>query len=352
MLLPHLDLDYLRQTLTRLLETPSPVGFTERGSALCVQLLCEFDDLEVAVGRKGIVTAQWRGQNCDAPRAVTAHIDTLGAVVKRIKPNGRLQISKLGSFSWNTLENATVTLFTDAGAEFRGTMTIANASHHLYASGNGDVPRDADHMELRLDAPAHNGQELEKLGVSVGDFIAFDANPEWNYDWIRSRFLDDKALVACLLTAVKALRDAGLQPAQNTTLHIPNYEEVGHGGATGISGDVHELLALDVAIVGEAQNSRERACTLCARDADGPYDPTMRRRLKRLARDFEIDLVVDTFPEYCSDGDALWKAGADARVALIGPGVDATHGIERTHLQGLVATTQMVVAYLLDEARQ
>lgn len=349
---PSLDLDYLRSTLTHLLQTPSPVGFTERGSDLCVSLLCQFADLEVAVGRKGIVTAQWRGQNSDAPRAVTAHIDTLGAVVKRIKPNGRLQISKLGGFSWNTMENETVTLFTDDGTEFRGAILLANASHHLYSSGNGQVPRDAEHMELRLDAPAHNGDELKQLGVNVGDFIAFDARPEWNYDWIRSRFLDDKALVACLMTAIKSLHDAGLKPAQNTTIHIPNYEEVGHGGATEISDAVHEVLVLDIAIVGEGQNSSERSCTLCARDADGPYDIKMRRRLKRLAREFEIDLVVDTFPEYCSDGDALWKAGADARVALIGPGVDATHGVERTHLEALVATTKMVVAYLLDEARE
>lgn len=351
--LPSLDLNYLRQTLTRLLETPSPVGFTERGADLCVELLCEFPDLEVAIGRKGIVTAQWNGKSADAPRAITAHIDTLGAVVSAIKPNGRLKISRLGGFSWNTLENETVTLFTENGTEYRGVILLANASHHLYPEGgNGDVPRDAQHMELRLDAPAQNGEELESLGVAVGDFIAFDARPEWNHDWIRSRFLDDKALIACLMTAVKALHDAGLKPAQNTTLHIPNYEEVGHGGATGISDEVHELLALDVAIVGDGQNSSEHSCTLCARDADGPYDIKMRRRLQRLARKNEIALVMDAFPEYCSDGDALWKAGGDARVALIGPGVDATHGVERTHMEGLIATTQIVVAYLLDEARE
>ena len=347
--LPSLDLDYLRQTLTRLLQTPSPVGFTQRGSDLCVELLCEFD-LPVEVGRKGIVTAQFAGRADSAPRAVTAHIDTLGAVVRAIKPNGRLQLSKLGNYSWNSLENASVTLTTDDGAEFVGVVLIANASHHLYSSGNGEVPRDAEHMELRLDAPARDADAVKQLGIRVGDVVAFDADPQWNHDYIRARFLDDKALVACLLTAIKALRDANLQPAQNTTIHIPNYEEVGHGGATGISSDVHEMLALDVAIVGQGQNSDERSCTVCARDADGPYDPKMRRRLKRLAREFEIDLVTDTFPEYCSDGDALWKSGADARVALIGPGVDGTHGIERTHLDGLVATTEMVIAYLLDEA--
>ena len=349
MLLPSLDLAYLRQTLTRLLQTPSPVGFTQRGADLCVELLCEYD-FPVEVGRKGIVTAQLTGHSDSAPRAVTAHIDTLGAVVKSLKPNGRLQLSKLGNYSWNSLENSPVTLTTDGGQEFPGVVLIENASHHLYAKDNGELPRDADHIELRLDVVARNSDDLKQLGIGVGDVVAFDSNPVWSRDFIRARFLDDKALVACLLTALKALHDAGLKPAQNTTIHIPNYEEVGHGGATGISSEVHEMLALDVAIVGQGQNSDEHACTLCARDADGPYDLKMRRRLKRLAQTNDIDLVVDTFPEYCSDGDALWKSGADARVALIGPGVDATHGIERTHLDGLIATTSLVVAYLLDEA--
>lgn len=333
-----------------MLNTPSPVGFTERGSDLCVELLCQFD-WPVEVGRKGIVTAQLTGQADSAPRAVTAHIDTLGAVVRNIKPNGRVSLAKLGNYSWNSLENQTVTLVTEEGTEFRGVVLVTNASHHLYdGSGNGGVPRDDEHMEVRLDVPARNDDELKALGVSVGDVVVFDSNPEWNYDYIRARFLDDKALVACLLTAIKSLHDAGLKPAQNTTIHIPNYEEVGHGGATNISSEVHEMLALDIAPTGMKQNSSEHACTICARDADGPYDLKMRRRLKRLAREFDIDLVVDTFPEYCSDGDALWKAGADARVALVGPGVDATHGIERTHLDGLIATTNLVLAYLLDEA--
>ena len=349
MSLPSLDISYLRSTLTRLLNTPSPVGFTQAGSDLCVELLCQFD-FPVEVGRKGVVTAQLTGESDSAPRAVTAHIDTLGAVVKAIKSNGRVTMAQLGNYSWNSLENERVTLTTDDGTQFRGVVLVTNASHHIHEENNGDTPRDYVHMEVRLDTPARSGDELEKLGVCVGDCIAFDSAPEWNHDYITARFLDDKALVACMLTAVKSLHDAGLKPAQNTTIHIPNYEEVGHGGATGISPEVHEMLSLDIAPTGQGQNSREHCCTVCARDDDGPYDLKMRRRLKRLAREFDIDLVVDTFPHYCSDGDALWKSGADARVALIGPGVDATHGVERTHLDGLVATTNLVLAYLLDEA--
>ena len=351
MSLPPVDLAYLRETLTQLLLTPSPVGDTERGAALCQDLLCQFEPLSVRTTRKGIVVAKWPGQDRDSPRAVTAHIDTLGAVVKTIKETGRLQIAKLGNYSWNSLENEGVTLKTEDGREFRGIVQVSNAAHHLYTSGNGnqEVPRDQNTMELRLDARVSTPEDVRALGIEVGDFIAFDPRPEWNEGFIRSRHLDDKALIACLLTATKALCDAGLTPAQDTTLHIANYEEVGHGGATGFGLEVAEVLALDVALVGVGQNSSEFACTLCVRDADGPYDPVLRRRIRRLAKEHEIALQIDTFPEYCSDGDAIWKAGGDLRVALVGPGVDGTHSMERTHIDGLEATTQMIVAFLLSE---
>ena len=172
MSLPSLDIAYLRSTLTRLLETPSPVGFTQAGSDLCVELLCQFD-FPVEVGRKGIVTAQLVGHSDSAPRAVTAHIDTLGAVVRAIKPNGRLSLAKLGGFSWNTMENERVTLFTDDETQYRGVILIANASHHIYPSGNGEVPRDRrSHGTAFWTRPREPAKSWEKLGIAVGDFVA------------------------------------------------------------------------------------------------------------------------------------------------------------------------------------
>lgn len=350
-MLPSLDLEYLQTTLTRLLLTPSPVGDTERGAALCVELLCELGDLQVETTRKGVVVARWKGRKNDAPRAVTAHIDTLGALVKEIKETGRLKLSQLGNYSWNSIENETVTVVSEAGQSFRGIVQLSNPSHHVYAAekGNQGVPRNEQTMEVRLDERVSSAEEVKKLGIEVGDFVYLDPRPEWNNGFIRSRHLDDKALVICLLTAAKAIFDAGLIPTQNTALHIANYEEVGHGGASGIPRETAQVLALDVSPVGVGQNGNESSCTLAIKDSDGPYDPVLRRQLRALAREHDIALVTDIFPEYCSDGDALWKAGGDMQVALIGPGVEGTHSHERTHLDGLVATTQMIVAWLLSE---
>lgn len=350
-MLPSLDLPYLQETLTQLLLTPSPVGDTERGAAFCVELLCTLGDLHVETTRKGVVVARWRGQKSDAPRAVTAHIDTLGALVKQVKENGRLSLSQLGNYSWNSIENETVTVVNQAGESFRGIVQIGNPSHHLYDSGHGnqDVPRTERTMEVRLDARTASREETKALGIEVGDFVYLDPRPEWNNGFIRSRHLDDKALVACLLTAAKAIFDAGLTPTQDTAFHIANYEEVGHGGASGIPKETAQVLALDVSPTGVGQNGSEFSCTLAIKDSDGPYDPTLRRQLRALAKTHDIALVPDIFPEYCSDGDALWKAGGDMQVALIGPGVEGTHSHERTHIDGLVATSQMIVAWLLSE---
>ncbi|HEX8552086.1 MAG TPA: M42 family metallopeptidase [Abditibacteriaceae bacterium] len=346
------DTSYLLDVLQQLLATPSPVGDTQEGIALCRELLCEFDDafsgLDVVTTRKGALAVTVRGRSDETPRAVTAHVDTLGAVVKRIKPNGRLQMAQLGNFSWTAIENEAVTVVTAEGQKVRGSVSIENASHHLYMSGEGPnaKQRTQSTVEIRLDARTKSADETKALGIQTGDFVHFDTRTEISDGFIRSRFLDDKACLACLFAAVKMLADAGIQPTQRTTIHVANYEEVGHGGASGIPADVQDVLALDIAPVGTEQNCDEYSCALCVRDDDGPYDTTLGRQLRGLAKENNIDLRPDVYNYYCSDGDALWKAGADVRVALIGPGVDSTHGYERTHLDALVATTQLIAAWL------
>jgi putative aminopeptidase FrvX len=202
-------------------------------------------------------------------------------------------------------------------------------------------------MEVRLDARTTDEEETRALGIEVGDFVAFDPRVEVVNGFVRSRHLDDKACVACVLAAVKALHDAGLQPAQKTTLLISNYEEVGHGAAAGIPPETTELLAVDMAAVGEGQTSDEFHASLCVKDAGGPYHHGLSQHLRALAETHHIPYKVDIYPHYHSDGEAFWSAGGDVSVALIGPGVDASHNYERTHLEALVATTQWVMAYLL-----
>ncbi len=183
----------------------------------------------------------------------------------------------------------------------------------------------------------------------MGDFVAFDPRVEIAGGFVRSRHLDDKACVACLVAAAKAMTAARLKPAHPATFFISNYEEVGHGAATGVPAEAEELVVVDMAALGEGQASDEFHASLCVKDSGGPYDHALSNRLRKLAEQNHIPYKVDIYPHYGSDGEAFWAAGGDVAVALIGPGVDASHSYERTHTEALVATTQWVMAYLLEE---
>lgn len=345
--LPPINTAYMLDFLTGLLNIPSPTGFTARAITFTEQALSAFPDLHISHTRKGALVARWPGERDDAPRALTAHVDTLGAMVKEIKTNGRLKLSRLGGYAWNTVEGEGCTVFTANGATLRGALLLTKASTHVYGAEVAETKRTDDNLEVRLDARTASEPETRALGVEVGDFVAFDPRVEVTNGFIRSRHLDDKACVANLVAAVKALHDAGLKPAQTTYLHVSNYEEVGHGGAHGFPTDLHELLTLDMAAVGEGQTSDEFHATLCTKDSGGPYHHAFSQKLRKLAEAHNIPYKVDLYPNYGSDGEAWWRAGGDAAVALIGPGVDASHNYERTHTDALLATTKWVVAYLL-----
>jgi len=347
MQLPAIDTQFLIQFLTGLLNTPSPTGFAEAGIAFTEKALAEFPEFHLYRTRKGALVAALPGMKADAPRALTAHADTLGAMVKEIKGSGRLKLTRIGGFAWNTVEGEGCTVFTHDGKQIRGSILIDKASSHVYGSATNETKREDDSMEVRLDERTSSADETRALGIAVGDFVAFDPRVEVINDFVRSRHLDDKACVACIVAAVKALHDAGLKPAQQTSILISNYEEVGHGASAGLPADTTELLAVDMAAVGEGQTSDEFHSTLCVKDSGGPYHHEMGRRLRQLADECGIAYKVDIYPYYGSDGEAWWRAGANAAVALIGPGVDASHNYERTHLDALVATTQWVLAYLL-----
>ena len=345
--IPEIDTEYLITTLTTLLNTPSPTGYAQGAIAAVEEALRQFPGLELNRTRKGALVATWSGTRNDAPRGLTAHADTLGAMVKEIKSSGRLKLTKIGGYAWNTVEGEGCTVFASNGAKVRGSLLLAKASSHVHGSQVNELKRDDDNMEVRLDAPTTSAEETRLLGIQVGDFVAFDPRLEITNGFVRSRHLDDKACVACLLAAVKALHDAGLQPSQTAILHISNYEEVGHGAASGFPAEMAELLAVDMAALGEGQTSDEFHATLCVKDSGGPYHHGLSQRLRQLAEENGIPYKVDIYPYYGSDGEAYWRAGGDVAVALIGPGVDASHNYERTHLDALVATTRWVIVYLL-----
>ncbi|NOX61559.1 MAG: M42 family metallopeptidase [Chloroflexi bacterium] len=343
----RLDENYLRETLVTLLNIPSPTGFTDLALDYVEQKLVELG-LEPRRTAKGVLTAKWQGRAADAPRALTAHVDTLGAMVKEIKANGRLKLSKLGGFAWNAVEGEGCTVFTHEGRRIRGAILFHHASTHVYSSEVNQTQRSDANMEVRLDERTRSAQETRELGVEVGDFVAFDPRVEVSESgFIRSRHLDDKAGVACVLAAIKAMNDASLAPAQRTTLHFSHYEEVGHGAAAGLPADLVELVAIDMAAIGEGQNSDEFHVTICAQDSGGPYHHGLTRRLRNLAEAAHIPYKMDIYPYYGSDGEAYWRAGGDVKVALFGPGVDASHNYERTHMDALLATTRLIIEYCL-----
>lgn len=209
--LPSIDTPYLLDFLTKLLNTPSPTGFTEEAIALTEKELGAFPTLSLSRTRKGALVAHWEGCRSDSPRALTAHVDTLGAMVKEIKSDGRLKLTKIGNFAWNTVEGEGCWVFASKGKKVRGSILLDKASSHVYGTEVNETRRDDENMEVRLDARVQYADEAKKLGIRVGDFIAFDPRMEVAEGFIRSRHLDDKSGVACVLAAVKALQDASLQ---------------------------------------------------------------------------------------------------------------------------------------------
>lgn len=345
--LPPIDAEYLLRILVVLLNTPSPTGFAANAIEYVEQIMKDFSFLSISQNRKGALVATWDGSENDSPRGLTAHADTLGAMVKEIKSNGRLKMTRIGGFAWNTVEGEGCTVFTSQGESFRGSILLTKASGHVHGSQVNDLKRDDTNIEVRLDARTADADQTRDLGIQVGDFVAFDPRVEVVNGFIRSRHLDDKACIACICAAIKSIHEAGLQPAQTTTFHISNYEEVGHGAASGFPENLAELVTIDMAAVGEGQTSDEFHATLCVKDSGGPYHHGLNQKMRQLAEEFQIPHKVDIYPYYGSDGEAYWRAGGDVAVALIGPGVDASHNYERTHTEALIATTQWLIAYLL-----
>lgn len=344
--LPSVPEHYLLDNLNKLLEISSPTGWTDRVTEFVME---ELKSLGLSPGktRKGGVTTKWAGDTSDEPRALTAHVDTLGAVVKEIKANGRLKLSKIGGYAWNTIEGEGCEVLTSNGDSLPGSILITKASAHIYAEAVGQTERTDETMEVRLDIRTATKKDTLSAGVRVGDFVALDPRTVlFENGFIRSRHLDDKAGVICVLAAIKQLQNDGFRPTQDTTFHISNYEEVGHGAASGFPSDLHELVAVDMAVVGEGQESDEHHTTICTKDSAGPYHHGLTHELIALAEKHQIPHKIDVYPHYGSDGEAYWRAGGDVRVALLGPGVDASHNYERTHIDALIATTNLLVAYL------
>ncbi len=344
----EIDRDYLLKTLQYLIMTPSPTGDTEWAISFVEQ---ELEEMGIPCTRtlKGALVATVPGLRDDRPRALAAHVDTLGAMVCQIKPNGRLKMTALNGLEWNSIESEGITVQTRSGRGVRGSVVLANSAVHVNKEQK-TTARSAETLEIRLDERTSSAEETRLLGIEVGDYVYIDPRFEaGEAGFVRSRFLDDKACVACMLATMKAMSLSGITPQQRTSFLISNFEEVGHGGCDGLPDDLAELLVLDMACVGEGQNGDEYHCSICIKDSNGPYSNGLTGKIRNLASRAGVDLKPDIYPFYGSDGGAYWFSGGRAEVALIGPGVDSSHCYERTHVSALMDTSEILAEYLISE---
>lgn len=339
-----IDNDYLKERLLKLLKIHSPTGYTDP----IVREVCEeLSDLGIdyEITRRGAIRATLRGEHQHPTRAIVTHLDTLGAMVKQLKPNGRLAVTPVGTWSSRFAEGARVSIFGDKKL-FRGTILPLKASGHTYDDEVNTQPVDWDHVEIRVDEAVNNDEDLAALGLNVGDFIGVDAGTEMLPNgFINSRHLDDKAGVAAVLAAARHLHESGLKLATDLYLLFTISEEVGSGASGILHGDVTEMVSIDNGTVAPGQNSREFGVTLAMADSTGPFDFHLTHHLRHLCENHRIPYVRDIFKYYRCDSASAVESGNDIRTALVTFGVDGSHGYERTNLAALTNVAQLIVAY-------
>ena len=341
-----IDTDYLKQCLRRLLAIPSPTGYTD----IIVREVChELARLNVPfeLTRRGAIRAIVKGREHRGARAVIAHLDTLGALVKLIKDTGRFELVPIGTWSARFAEGARCTVFSDAGS-YRGTILPLKASGHTFNDEIDTAPIGWSHVELRIDALSRSRREAFRLGIEIGDFVAIDPQPEFlDNGFIVSRHLDDKAGAAVLLAALKAVREAKPELPVDAHWLFTIAEEVGIGASSVIDQDVASVVAVDNGTSAPGQNSSEFGVTIAMADRSGPFDYHLTKKLAGLCQEHEIRYQKDIFRYYRSDAAAAEVAGHDVRSALITFGVDASHGYERIHMHALRSLAELLTAYVV-----
>ncbi|ACF45172.1 MAG: osmoprotectant NAGGN system M42 family peptidase [Prosthecochloris sp.] len=345
-----IDTEYLKTTLLKLLDIPSPTGYTDE-IVHAVGRELERMGVPFELTRRGAIRATLKGAQPKLDRAIVSHLDTLGAMVRELKPNGRLGIMMIGHWSARFAEGARVTIFTDKRS-FRGTIQPLKASGHVYNDEIDTQPVSWDNLEVRIDEKLSTREDLEALGFNVGDFIAVDSSPELTSSgFIKARHLDNKAGVACQLTTIKAIVDAGITLPVTCHPLFTISEEEGTGASSILHGDVAAMVAIDNSTVAPGQNSREDSVTIAMRDQGAIYDYHLTHRLISLCEDNAIPYVRDVFRHYRSDAASALSAGNDIRTGLICFGLDASHGHERTHIDSLIAISRLLCAYLQSTPR-
>ena len=337
--------DFAIEKTCALLAIPSPSGMT--GKAID-WLKAEFSALgcgaEITV--KGGLLVDFGGSDAENALFLEAHTDTLGGMVAEIKSNGRLRLTNIGGMNANNAEAENALLFARSGKTYEGTLQLIDASLHVNGEYNNTL-RGWDKMEFVLDEDVSSKEDVRALGIGTGDYVCFDPRTRVTESgYIKSRFLDDKLSVGILLGLAKYLKDSGTVPQRRVYAHITAYEEVGHGGCASVPAGVTEALVVDMGCVGEGLECTERMVSICAKDSSGPYDYSMTSELVELSKANGIDYAIDVYPAYGSDAGTALRAGHDIRYALIGAGVYASHGYERSHMKGVENTLRLIEEYV------
>ena len=337
--------EYAWEQTAALLAIDSPSGFTGN-AAVWVKEAFQKLGFAAEITTKGGVLADLGGKAEDDGLLLEAHCDTLGGMVSQIKGNGRLQLTAIGGMRPENGEAENVTVYTRSGKTIEGTFQLCNASVHVNGA-YGDTKREYATMEVVLDEDVSSAEDTRKLGIEVGDYVCFDPRTRRTASgYLKSRFLDDKLSVGILLGFAKYLADNHITPARKTYAHITVYEEVGHGGSASVPAGVTEAISVDMGCVGEGLSCTERQVSICAKDSGGPYSYEVVGKLIDAAKKTGADYAVDVYPHYGSDVEATLRSGHDLRHGLIGAGVYASHGYERSHMDGVYNTLKVLQGYL------
>jgi putative aminopeptidase FrvX len=335
-------IDYIMNWAKELLQIPSPSGYCHE----IIQRIREEADrwgYSSQLTKKGNAVITVPGRT-DRVLGLSGHVDTLGAMVRSVSPDGNIRFTTVGSPIWPTLDGEYCVIRTREGRSFTGTFLSLSPAAHVYKDA-GTAERNPEKMYVRLDEIVHSAQDVTALGIASGDYIFFDPKTVLTPSgYLKSRFLDDKISVAILFGLLKHLHDTGSTPEPTLKIVISTYEEVGHGAAW--MPPVDEMIAVDMGCVGEDLGCTEEMVSICCKDSSGPYDYRITSELVRLAKESGLAYACDVYPYYGSDVSAALRGGQDLRGGLIGPGVHASHGMERTHAKGVENTLRLLLAYL------
>ena len=337
--------DFAWESTAKLLAIDSPSGYTEQAAKwVCASF--QFLGFNAVLTTKGGVLVDLGGENSDDALLLEAHTDTLGGMVSQIKGTGCLKITSLGGMNANNAEAENVRIHTRDGRVYEGTCQLHDPSIHVNGSYN-DTKRSWDNVEIVLDEDVRSAEDVRRLGIEVGDIVCFDPRTRRTASgYLKSRFLDDKLSVGILLGLAKYLKDQGITPSRRVYAHITVYEEVGHGGSSSVPQGVTEAISVDMGCVGDGLGCTERQVSICAKDSGGPYSYSVVSKLIEAAKRTGADYAVDVYPYYGSDVEATLRAGCDIRHGLIGAGVFASHGYERSHIDGVYNTLKVLCGYL------